>query len=404
MNTLKKLLALSFVLIFAITGVACNKDDDETLLTTKKRKPSTTEAGGDIDIWAYLNGEGATDPSLLGGEEPGTLPSSVIPPRSSGNYTYEDIGVSFGGSSIFSSATTSKAGYPTFHWNPVSGAIRYNIYRSTSKTGTYTFLDSTTATSYTDKTAISGQKYFYQVKAVKKATPTAKPSSKPTEKPTSSIIPTKVPTPEFTTRDTSNAPATAPRNYTTIAEIVSLYNSAANKVKTDAKSVTRTQRTIQYIEDENNSSTVKTLLALAGVKENTDSTPQTFNTPATIRDEFPVEGKNISSTLTADMVFSASCTYDKGYYTVKIILKPDPEKTTDYSGTCINVFNPSNIISAAKSETRGCQILAKIYYDGTLDQVGQYAPTWVFADYQSNDLTVNGQQALSITEIWMVCY
>lgn len=308
---------------------------------------------------------------------------------------YEDMNINFGSSDIFSSATatTAKGGYPTFSWNPVEGAIRYNIYRSTSKNGTYQYLDSTTATTYTDRTAISGQQYYYKVKAVKKAATTA---AAPTAKPTTAAT--------TTTRNTANAPATAPKSYYTINQILDFYNASANSAKAKAKSVTRVFRTIKYIDDENNSETLKTALALAGLYENTDNKAKTFSTPETIMKEFPAGGSSVSSTLTSRMVSSATCTYKDGYYHVTINLKNDPSRTVDYSKTCVNVINASAYYSGAVSETRGVKIQAKIYYDGTLDYLDQFVPTWIFANYNGNDANVNLQAALSIEEYWAVSY
>lgn len=50
-------------------------------------------------------------------------------------------------------------------WGSVSRATNYRIYRATSKNGTYSFLNSTTSTSYTDKSITEGKNYYYKVKA-----------------------------------------------------------------------------------------------------------------------------------------------------------------------------------------------------------------------------------------------
>ncbi len=389
--------------VIVICMSACNGSDDDTVLTTKKRK-STTEAqqDGSIDIWSYLESEGADDPLS---EEPGTLPSGGLPvggyTSPSGNYTYEDTPVSFGNTDIFSSATTSKAGYPTFKWNPVSGAIRYNIYRSTSKNGTYSYIDSTTATSYTDKTAISGKKYFYQVKAVKQVPVTTKKNTN-TTKPTTAPE-TTVPR---TTRSSANIPQTAPLPFRSYRDAVNLFNNAANKVKTSATSATLMYTNVVYIEDEKNSDTLKTLLALAGVKEGKLNQSKSYVGHDKIIKEFPIEESEVSSTLTVDCVKNVSGNYDPktGYYTLNIVLKNDPAGTTQYSGTCTDVVDISEHYSGATSETRGTTIQAMIYYDGTLDYVKYYVPTWIFAKYSGNDGNINMQMAFSVEELWSVNY
>ena len=49
-------------------------------------------------------------------------------------------------------------------WSKVSGADKYRVYRKT-KSGEWKYLGSTSKTGYTDKTAKSGTKYYYAVKA-----------------------------------------------------------------------------------------------------------------------------------------------------------------------------------------------------------------------------------------------
>ena len=49
----------------------------------------------------------------------------------------------------------------------MEGAVKYEVYRATSKSGKYTKVATVTdATSYTDKTAKKGKTYYYKVKAV----------------------------------------------------------------------------------------------------------------------------------------------------------------------------------------------------------------------------------------------
>lgn len=58
-------------------------------------------------------------------------------------------------------------GKPMLTWDAIDGAQCYRIYRRTSGSD-YTYLDSTTSTTFTDKTAEAGINYYYQVKAVHK--------------------------------------------------------------------------------------------------------------------------------------------------------------------------------------------------------------------------------------------
>ena len=61
---------------------------------------------------------------------------------------------------------TTSAGKPKISWNAVDGATKYWIYRSTDGK-TFKYYDSTTKTSYTNKSTSIGTTYYYKVKAVK---------------------------------------------------------------------------------------------------------------------------------------------------------------------------------------------------------------------------------------------
>ncbi len=58
----------------------------------------------------------------------------------------------------------TTSGKPVLSWGAVAGAEKYYIYRATSKSGTYKQLWSTADTSYTDKTAKAGTRYYYKIK------------------------------------------------------------------------------------------------------------------------------------------------------------------------------------------------------------------------------------------------
>lgn len=68
------------------------------------------------------------------------------------------------------SITTSSSGKPKLSWDKVTCSdkykVKYQIYRATSKNGTYTKIYTTSKTSYTHTGAKSGKTYYYKVKAV----------------------------------------------------------------------------------------------------------------------------------------------------------------------------------------------------------------------------------------------
>ena len=61
---------------------------------------------------------------------------------------------------------SAASGKPMLKWNTVTGATSYNIYRAESAAGTYTRINTTTATSYTNTGAKEGVTYYYKVTAV----------------------------------------------------------------------------------------------------------------------------------------------------------------------------------------------------------------------------------------------
>jgi len=52
-------------------------------------------------------------------------------------------------------------------WSPVSGVTGYYLFRSTSKTGTYSYIKTITATSYINTGLTKGKTYYYKVQAFK---------------------------------------------------------------------------------------------------------------------------------------------------------------------------------------------------------------------------------------------
>jgi fibronectin type 3 domain-containing protein len=62
-----------------------------------------------------------------------------------------------------------SAGYTSIKisWSSVTGASGYKIYRSTSSTGTYSLVSTSTSTSFTNAGLITGKLYYYKVRAYK---------------------------------------------------------------------------------------------------------------------------------------------------------------------------------------------------------------------------------------------
>ena len=60
----------------------------------------------------------------------------------------------------------ASTGKNKISWKAVDGAVKYQVYYATSKTGTYSLLKTTTATSLTHGGAVVGKTYYYKVRAI----------------------------------------------------------------------------------------------------------------------------------------------------------------------------------------------------------------------------------------------
>lgn len=67
------------------------------------------------------------------------------------------------------SAKSVNASYIKLSWTKRSKAVKYQLYRSTSKNGSYKKIASTTKTYYNDKTVKNNTGYYYKVKAIARA-------------------------------------------------------------------------------------------------------------------------------------------------------------------------------------------------------------------------------------------
>lgn len=154
------------------------------------------------------------------------------------------------------------------------------------------------------------------------------------------------------------------------AAIVEYFNTAVNKVKTDAKSVKQNHVT-NYLNTSKKvvvpsvlSFIYETILGgdkwLDGMLRDKSTGAATYSTKADIQAKFPVEGKTWASKLTAADVKSATCTEKDGIYTITIVTKPDGKSSTikygeGHAPKALNAVPPSvindNIPKAAQGIT-----------------------------------------------------
>ena len=121
------------------------------------------------------------------------------------------------------------------------------------------------------------------------------------------------------------APSGAPQG---TAAIVEYYNTAVNKVKTSAKSVTRNFEDNQHNEDK---LVVPSALQSTGSKListflKPNNTPETYE-GATIKEKFPLPGEGFTSMLTANEVESAECKDNGSEYEIVIVAKTEKNPT-----------------------------------------------------------------------------
>ena len=83
---------------------------------------------------------------------------------------YSDASAAAGGWSIAATKITginaTDTGDLAVKWNSVKNAYQYQIYRSTSKSGTYTRLATVKTNTYTDTTVSANKKYYYKIRVL----------------------------------------------------------------------------------------------------------------------------------------------------------------------------------------------------------------------------------------------
>ena len=114
-----------------------------------------------------------------------------------------------------------------------------------------------------------------------------------------------------------------------VAAIVAYYNTAANNIKTKAKSATRNYEDLQHNEDK---LVLPSLLQSAGksligtfLKKN--ETPETYDGADAIKASFPIPGESYVSKLTEAAVKSAECKDNGSEYEITIVAKTEKNPT-----------------------------------------------------------------------------
>lgn len=181
----------------------------------------------------------------------------------------------------------------------------------------------------------------------------------------------------------------APANKTsyTAAEALELYKSAANKVKSNAKSATRTSETIKTI-----SGSIPSLYSTFGFKEGTNSEKVVASGSSQLRDKFPVEGKNYTCNLSASDIKSATVQNNGSSKVVTIVVKDDNPGTYSNSSKCVSTIS----IPIGTWTCKGVTLRGTIDGNGRLTSLYYKMPTYVT---QGSDAF-----AFSLEQNWTIAY
>ncbi len=162
----------------------------------------------------------------------------------------------------------------------------------------------------------------------------------------------------------------------TKAEIVEYFNTASNKVKTNAKSVTKDKEENYQAQDINLGALGALQGAVSGlINDNMGvNEEQSGRTGTTVADKnaiYPVENEAWSSKLTVDDIEDATCTEKNGVYTITIKVKND-ELATEYAhgtghhGKAFNIVMPQTIKDNAGAAGSLLGSLKVGYQNGTI--------------------------------------
>lgn len=179
---------------------------------------------------------------------------------------------------------------------------------------------------------------------------------------------------ETTPAETPDAPAetTAPADNgestgapASKAEIIALFNKSANKIKTDASSVTRNWEDLhadnEYLEVPSALESIgKTLM---GTFLKKDETPITWSTKEDIVANYPVKTQTFVSNATEADVAEATCNDDGTYYNITLKFNECTDPQGSGCANAFNVINPDEVYSAASVvQNFSCK-----YYDAKIE-------------------------------------
>ena len=223
------------------------------------------------------------------------------------------------------------------------------------------------------------------------------------------------------TQQAMQQPADAASSNDTLTkeEIVSLYNTAVNKVKQEASSLARNYKHVSAPEDQLElPSAIQGLGKTAiGTFVKGTVTPESWTSKEDMQIVFPVGNTDYSSHLTADMVETATCEEDGGTYKITLKLYDDkltsPAKGEGYAGVFNTVtastFSEINIptVTFNRVDINGVKGSIVCTVDKATDQVTEitFSETDVLVlEVKVIVATLNAKLALATEENYTIAY
>lgn len=192
--------------------------------------------------------------------------------------------------------------------------------------------------------------------------PTQAPTQTPSQSEPSSSDDTTVPTGDSSSQPEDNQGASSGEK--TKAEIVALFNESANKIKTNAKSVTRNYEDLQHNEEHlvlpSAVQAIGSGLINQFLKKN--ETPVVYGSQADIIANYPVKTQNFVSNATEADIAEATCTDDGTYYNVTLKFNECTDPEGNGTASAFNIILREEVMEAAKV----VQNFSIKYYDATI--------------------------------------
>lgn len=291
-------------------------------------------------------------------------------------------------------------------WNSVSGATRYNVYRATSASGSYSYKGYTANTYYEDCTVSAGTTYYYKVSAENSSGESDK-SSYVSAKITSGGGSTKLDAPTGVTATASTYSITVKWNSVSSATKYNVYRSTSSN---SSYSQVSTEYGTSYVDSNVKSGTTYYYKVAAVASDGTVGTPSTYVSAK-------IDGGS-SSTLSAPT--NVKATYISGSHYVQVTWNEvalcdsyEIYRSTSESSNGSKIGNASNsdggvyvdkLSSSVDKTWYYYRVKAKSSYLGKTSDYSEVARVYIdknpVAPCPASNLKISGSSSLTIS--WSV--